>query len=95
MPATPIEHRLTWDKDEANRAAQGRLGVVLERLRGLRAEASGEIGTRDPVSAVKDALLALAVDEVILSTLPVGRSRWLRQDVPAGSWLRSPCLWSL
>jgi len=83
VPATPIEHRLTWDEDEAIAAAQERLNGLLERIRDLGATASGEVGNRDPVTAARDAILSRRVDEVILSTLPVARSRWLRQDVPS------------
>ena len=84
VPATPVgTHLLTWDEDEAISAAHERLEAVLERLRGLGAEADGEIGNRDPVIAVGDAMLNRPVDEIILSTLPESRSRWLRQDVPS------------
>ncbi len=83
VPATPIQHRLTWEEGEAVEAARRRLEAVLERLRDLGAEATGEIGTRDPLEAVRDALRDRSVDEIILSTLPVGLSRWLRQDVPS------------
>jgi hypothetical protein len=84
VPATPVgRHLLTWDEDEAIAAAQSRLDAVLDRLRGLGAEAEGEIGNRDPVIAVHDAMLNRPVNEIILSTLPESRSRWLRQDVPS------------
>ena len=43
---------------------------------------SGEIGSRDPIEAVQDALRGHPCDEIILSTLPSGISRWLGQDVP-------------
>jgi hypothetical protein len=42
-----------------------------------------EVGNRDPVTAAHDAMRGRAIDEVILSTLPASRSRWLRQDVPS------------
>ena len=83
VPATPVEHRLTWDEDESIAAAQERLDALLARLRELGATASGEVGNRDPVTAAQDAIRARRVDEVLLSTLPTARSRWLRQDVPA------------
>jgi len=41
------------------------------------------VGDRDPVQAVRDALRERTVDEIILSTLPPGISRWLGQDVPS------------
>jgi hypothetical protein len=83
VPATPVSHGLTWDEAEAEAAAQERLDQVLERLRRLGAEATGEVGARDPVAAVEDAMRTRVVEEVILSTLPPGISRWLGQDVPS------------
>ena len=83
VPLTPIVHRLTWDEDESRRAAQERLDALLEHVRTAGAEASGEIGDPDPIAAVRDALRSVEVDEIILSTLPAGISRWLGQDVPS------------
>ena len=82
VPATPIPHGLTWDEGGARAAAQQRLDQVLERLRDLGATASGEIGNSDPVAAARDALREHPADEILLSTLPVGISRWLGLDVP-------------
>ena len=82
VPATPISHKLTWDEDEARDAATERLNQAIERLGASGAEVSGEIGVPDPVQATRDALRGREVDEIILSTLPPGISRWLGQDVP-------------
>ena len=82
VPRTPIPHGLTWDEDEAEAAAQERLDQVLARLKGMGIAATGEVGSKDPVDAVHDALRTHAADEIILSTLPVRVSRWLGQDVP-------------
>ena len=81
VPRTPIPHGLTWDEDESEAAAQQRLDEVLARLRGMGVEATGEVGSKDPVDAVHDALRSHEVDEIILSTLPVRVSRWLGQPV--------------
>ena len=83
VPATPIQHGLTWDEAEAESAAQERLDGMLAWLRKLGAEASGEVGNKDPIAAAQDALRGHPVDEIILSTLPPGISRWLGQDVPS------------
>jgi hypothetical protein len=82
VPATPVSHGLTWDEDEAEAAARERLDGVLARLRAMGVEATGEVGSKDPVDAVQDALRNRSVDEIIISTLPVRISRWLGQDVP-------------
>ena len=83
VPATPVGGGLTWDEDEAQAAAQARLDATLTQIRGLGAEASGEVGHRDPVEAARDAIRSHPVDEVLLSTLPAGISRWLGQDAPS------------
>ena len=82
VPRTPIPHGLTWDEDEAEAAAQERLDQVLARLKAMGVAATGEVGSKDPVAAVHDALRSHAAEEIILSTLPVRVSRWLGQDVP-------------
>jgi hypothetical protein len=83
VPATPITHGLTWDEEETKNAAETRLREIITHLQSVGAEADGEVGVRDPVDAAHDALRHVTVDEVILSTLPAGISRWLGQDVPS------------
>jgi hypothetical protein len=83
VPATPQSGAFTWDEDEARAVAQERLDAMLERLKGLGVEATGEVGYRDPVEAARDALRRHPADEIVLSTLPTGISRWLGQDVPS------------
>lgn len=82
VPATPVQRGLTWDEDEARIVAQDRLTAAISRLVELDVEVTGEIGHRDPIEATEDALRGREIDEVILSTLPPGISRWLGQDVP-------------
>lgn len=83
VPLSPVGGRLTWDEHESRSVAEDRLEDVLARLREMGAEADGEVGDRDPVMAVRDALRSREVDEVIVSTLPRGLSRWLGEDVPS------------
>jgi len=83
VPLTRIGGRLTWDEVASREAAQERLDDALERLTTLGAEAAGEIGDPDPVSAVRDAMRGREIDEIIVSTLPRGLSRWLGEDVPS------------
>jgi GABA permease len=83
VPRTRIGSRLAWDvEEESARVALERLDAALDRLRALGIEADGEIGDRDPILAVKDAMRGHEIDEIILSTLPAGVSRWLGADVP-------------
>ena len=62
--------------------AQQRLDMELQRLHEAGADADGEVGDPDPLKAISNALSGQQFDEIILSTLPRGRSRWLRQDLP-------------
>ena len=82
VPATPVQRGLTWDEDEARIAATERLHETLARMQASGADVTGEIGHRDPIVATEDALRGREVDEILLSTLPPGISRWLGQDVP-------------
>ena len=83
VPATRISRGLTWDEDEARAAAQERMTATINRFHATGAQFSGEVGCEDPIQATRDALRGREVDEVILSTLPPGISRWLGQDVPS------------
>ena len=84
VPATPPPGSgFTWDEDAARTAAEERLVAFQQRLARQGVAAAGEIGDRDPVAAVRDAARGRDVAEIILSTLPSGVSKWLRQDVPS------------
>ena len=84
VPATPVGRGLTWDEEATRSAAESRMQAIVQHLCDLGAiDATGEIGVSDPVDAAHDALMTHPADEVILSTLPPGISRWLGQDVPS------------
>ena len=69
-------------EDLGRQLARQRMRSQLDRMRGLGASVSGEIGVADPVDAVRVVLHRWEFDEVILSTLPGRRSRWLAADLP-------------
>ena len=70
-----------WSEGQVTAMAKERLDDALARFAELGASATGEVGDASPVRAIGDVLLREPIDEVILSTLPPGPSRWLRQDV--------------
>lgn len=61
--------------------ARARLQALLDRLEQEGIPATGGIGDPDPYAAVANALQFYRVDEVIISTLPKMRSRWMRSDL--------------
>ena len=83
VPATPQGELLTWTEGRSTAIAQDRLDRALARFRDLGAEADGEVGDKNPILAIQDALRHGAFDEIILSTLPPGLSRWLKLDLPS------------
>jgi hypothetical protein len=84
VPATPPPGSgMTWDEEAARDAAEERLAAFQRQLQDQGVTAGGEIGDRDPINAVRDCARGRDVSEVILSTLPAGVSKWLRQDVPS------------
>lgn len=44
-------------------------------------EVTGEVGDAEPLMAIQDALNLGSFDEIIISTLPLGVSRWLKLDL--------------
>jgi hypothetical protein len=83
VPAVP--RGLAWAADmkagwpEAIERAE--LAVERMRLAGLDLEGA-IVGDPDPFAAVGDVLHSRGFDEVIVSTLPRGVSRWLRLSLP-------------
>jgi hypothetical protein len=78
----PASHPSTgvWTDAQAAREASERLEEMLDVLAMGGIGATGEIGDPSPVMAVDDLLRREQFDEIIVSTLPAGMSRWLGQN---------------
>ena len=78
---TLLVPRPYWDPDTDEAAATLELALpLLEEAAGEHVE--GIVGDSDPLAAVQRAVAAGGFDEIIISTLPVRVSRWLRRDLP-------------
>ena len=82
VPATRTHGPVRWTPADAFAVARRRLESSLERFRALGADIVGEVGDASPVVAIGELLRRRSFDALILSTLPVGPSQWLRCDVP-------------
>lgn len=82
VPATPGHKQLVWSEGEAHAIAERRLASALQKLGDLGCTVDGEVGDASPMQAITDALEHVDADEILLSTLPPGASRWLRQELP-------------
>ena len=77
----PISVTLLLPQDVQTGSAH-RVNAALERLHAAGIEAEGMLGDIDPACAVIEAWDPRRWDEVIVSTLPTGASRWLQIDLP-------------
>jgi GABA permease len=83
VPATHTSVHGTWTEAGDRRIARERMNEAMERFRSAGADlADGMVGDANPVRAIDDALIEQPHDEIILSTLPPGASRWLKLDLP-------------
>ena len=82
VPQTRPRHGNVIYDDVVRDSAQVRVDLALEFMANEGIEGSGEVGDGDPLNAVKDAVAAQGIDEIIISTLPSESSGWLRRDLP-------------
>jgi hypothetical protein len=77
LPPHPSAAAAAGEDDYAR--ARRRLEYGLGELRRTGAQVEGVVGDDDAFKAIEQALARDSYDEIILSTLPSGKSRWLRQ----------------
>lgn len=82
-PALASSRAAHWasDVDEAIELARQRMELSLIAIGELGLKARGEIGDSDPNMAIEDALRVFPADEIVISTHPPARSRWLEHGV--------------
>lgn len=83
VPKIPTPADSTEEADRrATLTAQSRLHQALDQFRAERVDARGDLGDPDPLTAIDFVLAEEPFDEIIISTLPSGISRWLGMDLP-------------
>ena len=83
VPQTP--HGLAWaaDPDAGQNEAEEHRQAFIEELREEGIDlADAKVGDGDPLAAIQDECNFHDYDEVIVSTLPLKLSKWLRVDLP-------------
>jgi hypothetical protein len=83
VPSTP--HGLAWaaDMHAGGGEAEEHRQAFIDRLRAEGLDMAGaKVGDPDPLAAVQDECNFAEYDEVIVSTLPLKISKWLRIDLP-------------
>lgn len=75
-------HKLVDPQDAGEDEAQKVLDTALPKLsEAAGAKVTGNLGDTEPLMAIQDAINLGAYDEMIISTLPLGVSRWLKLDL--------------
>jgi hypothetical protein len=71
------------DPDAAREHTQPHLDTALEKMRAEGLTVEGSVGDSDPIAAVQDAANFGNFDEVVISTLPLHASKWVKMDLPS------------
>jgi hypothetical protein len=85
VPATPIPHLLAWVEGEALEVAKRSAELAKGRMEEMGITVSRTaVGDGSPLVAIGDELRQHPehYDAIIISTLPLGVSRWLGLDLP-------------
>ena len=86
VPATPVQHLLTWVEGEADAVAQDKANAAKLRFE-TEAQAKvsrATVGDASPILGIEDELREHPgyYDTLVICTLPPGVSRWLGLDLP-------------
>ena len=85
VPATPVEDLLDWQDGDNEAVAKRTAQIAKEHLEGVGANViRTEVGDPSPVKAIEDELQRheQKYDGIVISTLPLQRSRWVALDQP-------------
>jgi hypothetical protein len=82
-PALAGSRAAHWasDLDEGMELARQRMELSLQAIDEAGLRARGAVGDSDPNVAIEDALARFPADEILISTHPPDRSRWLEHGV--------------
>jgi Universal stress protein family len=69
------------DREASRSAADARLQRCLDRLEAAGVEARGWVADADPLRAIADVVDVFTLYEIVITTHPRGRSRWLARDL--------------
>jgi hypothetical protein len=86
IPASVLDDALSVQADrdaKAEMANHARLTQLIAQIKADGGVADGEVGPTDVLQGIAEIQDRGPFDEIIISTLPPGISRWLRMDVPS------------
>ena len=93
VPATPVGNLLVWEEGETMEVARSTAQSAADSLKRHGINIVGvKVGDADPVLAVDDVLREQRYETIVVSTLPIGISRWLKMDVVSRLRRQHPAL---
>lgn len=84
VPATPVEHLMTWTEGESRAVARDKAERARARLEAAGARIDDAlVGDASPLAAIREELEARdgEYDGIVICTFPSKISRWLQLDV--------------
>jgi GABA permease len=82
VPASREHGSAVWTEGRSIAHARATLEQAITDFAEAGVAVSGQVGDENPLLAVGDVLRETTFDEIIVSTLPAGPSRWLKRDLP-------------
>ncbi len=87
-PATgligPAAHTMVAESRAISKQeGEARLAVFRSALGDAAEAMTGEVMLTDPLTAIRTVMARSSFDEIVISTLPAGVSRWLKMDLPS------------
>lgn len=82
VPAAKVVASIHGSEVPGDERAQVQLQEAIELFTSIGVRSNGEVGGHDPMAATREVLARLRPDLILVSTLPLGTSRWLNMDLP-------------
>jgi len=82
VPAAKVVASIHGHEVPGEERAAVQLQEAMQLFENIGVKAEGEIGGHDPLHATREVLPRVNPDLILVSTLPLGSSRWLNMDLP-------------
>ena len=82
VPAAKVVYSIHGSEVPGTERAEVQLQEAMQLFENIGVRVDGEVGGHDPVQATRTVLSRMKPDLILVSTLPLGSSRWLNMDLP-------------
>ncbi len=82
VPASKVVASIHGSEVSGDERAAAQLQEAIRLLKSIGVDARGRVGGHDPMQATRQVFSEVNPDVILVSTLPLGSSRWLNMDLP-------------